>query len=174
MSACPKLETDLSLDEAYAILVPFFEAQKKLFLDHGFLLVKKVEFFVAPDIHDTQRHFAACSGTGKKILVAPEMAELDYSFVIGIIAHEFGHATDFLYPVEFALGRGGVLRRERDKESETQWIRWTKTWESRSDDVVEQTADAIAEKVWGAPIGYAGPCKLQNFRTGEARPQGLR
>jgi len=174
MSACPTLETDLSLDEAHGILAPFFEEVRSDFLKHGFLLVKEVKFFVAPEMHDTPRHFAACSENGKKILVAPELAELDYAFVIGIMAHEFGHATDFLYPGEFFLGRDGTERRRRDDVSEGQWIRWTKTWENRPYDVVEKTADGIAEKVWGSPIGYAGPCKLQNFRTGEARPQGLR
>ena len=174
MSACPVLETSLTLDEAHGVLIGFFEAMRSDFLKSGLLLVKKVEFFVAPEMHDTERHFAACSENGKKILCAPELAELDYSFVIGIMAHEFGHATDFLYPVEFFLGKEGVERRSRASESETQWIRWTKTWEKRSYDVVEKTADGIAEKVLGMPIGYAGPCKLQNFRTGEARPQGLR
>lgn len=174
MSACPTLETDLTLAEAHGILFPFFDAVRALFLEHGFTRLKPVEFSVSRAMHDTPRHFAACLTTGRHILVAPELAELDHPFVTGILAHECGHAVDFLYPVEFALGPGGVIRRDRAGETDTQWIRWTKTWEARSDDVVEQTADGIAESVWGTPIGYAGPCLLQNFRTGPLRPAGLR
>lgn len=173
MSACPKLETTVTLDEAHGILLPCFECVRERFLEH-FPLLKKVEFFVANGLHDTARHFGACSGDGKKILCAPEMVELQHPFVAGILAHECGHAVDFLYPGEFALGRGGVIRRDRKSVTEGQWLRWQKAWLDRDDDVVEQTADGIAEKVYGEPIGYAGPCKLQNFRTGEARPQGLR
>lgn len=174
MSACPKLETTVSLDEAYEILHPLFEEICKHFVAEGFLLVKKVGFYVAPAIHDTPRHFAACAETGKKILCAPELVELPHPFVTGILYHECGHAVDFLYPGEFALGKGGVIRRRRDDVSETQWLRWQKTWGARDADVVEKTADGIAEIVKGESIGYAGPCMLQNFRTGEARPQGLR
>jgi len=173
VSACPKLDTDVTLDEAHGILLPFFDSVRKEYVEE-FPLVRKVELYVARDAHDTPRHFAGCSETGKKIVVAPEMVELPYPFVLGILAHELGHAVDFLYPGEFVLGREGVIRRERAAVTDGQWTRWFKAWERRDDDVVEQTADQIAERVWGMPIGYAGPCKLQNFRTGEARPQGLR
>jgi hypothetical protein len=173
MSACPDLETDVTLDEAHGILQPFFESVRDLYVEE-FPLVEHVELYVARDAHDTPRHFAGCSETGKKIVAAPEMVELPHPFVLGILAHELGHSVDFLYPGEFALGRGGVIRRERAAVTDGQWTRWFKAWEERDPDVVEQTADQIAERVWGLPIGYAGPCKLQNFRTGEARPQGLR
>ena len=174
MSACPKLATELTLDEAYGILLPFFAVARERFIAAGFTLLRKVEFFVAPEIHDSPRHFAACAETGKKILCAPELIELPSPYVVGILFHECGHAADFLYPGEFALGRSGVIRRQRDAVSEGQWVRWQKSWSTRDADVVEQTADRIAESVHGEPIGYAGPCLLQNFRTGEARPQGLR
>lgn len=173
VSACPDFETDVTLDEAHEILTPFFDSVRALYVAE-FPLVVKVEFYVARDAHDTPRHFAGCSETGKKIVAAPEMVELPHPFVQGILAHELGHAVDFLYPGEFVLGPGGVVRRVRADVSEGQWTRWFKAWEARDYDVVEQTADKLAERVWGAPIGYAGPCKLQNFRTGEARPQGLR
>ena len=173
MSACPELETTVSLDEAHGILLPFFEEVRALFSAH-FPLLKRVDFYVAHGLHDSARHFAACSANGKEILCAPEMVELPHPLVTGILAHECGHAVDFLYPGEFALGRGGVIRRDRKAVTDGQWTRWQKAWEARNDDVVEQTADGIAEKVWDEPIRYAGPCKLQNFRAGEARPQGLR
>jgi len=174
MSACPKLETAVTLDEAYGILLPFFEVARERFLEAGFALLSKVEFYVAPEIHDSARHFAACAETGKKILCAPELVELPHPYVTGILFHECGHAADFLYPGEFALGRGGIMRRRRADVSDGQWLRWQKSWGARDADVVEQTADGIAGLVKGEPIGYAGPCLLQNFRTGEARPQGLR
>ena len=174
MSACQKIKTRVSLDEAHGILIGFFEVARDDFVRAGFKLVKQVQFYVAPEIHDSPRHFAACATTGKKILCAPELVELPAPYVVGILYHECGHAVDFLYPGEFALGRGGVMRRRREGETEGQWLRWQRTWNDRDDDVVEQTADGIAEIVKGEPIGYAGACKLQNFRTGEARPQGLR
>lgn len=184
MGACPEIQSTVSLDEAHGILLPFFEAAREIYLEKkgtarrealGLLSrVRDCEFFVAEDIHDSPRHFGACSETGKKIICAPELVMLTPDFVIGILAHEFGHAVDFLYPGEFALGPGGIVRRTRDDVSETQWLRWMRAWEARGADVVELTADGIAEAVWGKPIGYAGPCLLQNFRTGEARPQGLR
>jgi len=173
MGACPELDP-VMLDEAYGILLPFFEVVREAFVQAGFPLVKQVTFYVAPEIHDTPRHFAACAETGKKVLCAPELVELPHPYVTGILYHECGHAVDFLYPGEFALGKGGVLRRRRDDVTDGQWLRWQKAWTSRDADVVEQTADGIAEIVKGEPIGYAGPCLLQNFRTGEARPQGLR
>ena len=174
MSACPELVTGLSLDEAHAVLEPFFLAARALFLERGLELCRRTRFFVADDMHDTPRHFAGCSADGREIVVAPELAELPYEFVVGILAHEFGHAADFLYPGEFALGRGGVVRRRRQDVDETQWLRWQRTWDARDPDVIEVTADSIAELVWGQPIRYTGPCQLQNFRIGEARPHGLR
>lgn len=172
--ACETLETDLSLDEAHAILEPFFLSVRDLFLAAGLTKIKQTKFVVAHGLHDTARHFAACDESGLTILAAPELAELGTPLALGILAHECGHATDFLYPGEFALGGERVLRRVRDDVSEGQWVRWARSWRDRDDDVVEITADKIAEGVWGSPIGYAGPCKLQNFRTGEARPVGLR
>lgn len=176
MSACERLETDLTNEEALGILSPYAEATREAFLEEGFDKVRRVEFSVSRAMHDTPRHFAACETSGRRILVAPELAELDEQFVRGIIAHEFGHAVDFLYPAEFALGggRAGLTRRLRERETDTQWIRFSKEWDKRSDDVVEQTADRIAELVWRKPIGYAGPCLLQNFEAGARRPEGLR
>jgi hypothetical protein len=172
---CPDFTTDLSLDDAHAIIEPYFFAAKEAFKESGLSRVGKTLLYVAPDMHDTARHYGACKSDGLAILVAPELAELPEDFVIGILYHEFGHATDFLYPGEFTLGREeAVIRRVREEVSDKQWLRWQRMWDARDHDVVEKTADQIAGKVWGQPIGYAGPCLLQNFKTGEARPRGLR
>ena len=173
-ASCPELSTELSLDEAHSILEPYFLSVRDVFLEEGLTALKRVRFHVEQGLHDTPRHFAACSGDGRNIYAAPELAELPYEFTIAILAHECGHASDFLYPGEFALGSERVLRRLRSDVSEKQWVRWQRSWEVRTDDVVEITADKIAELVWGKPIGYRGPCMLQSFSGGVPRPVGLR
>lgn len=172
--ACTELSTELSLDEAYSVLEPYFLAVRDVFVAEGLTLVRRVQFHVESGLHDTPRHFGACSGDGRHIYAAPELAELPYEFAIGILAHECGHASDFLYPGEFALRADEVQRRLRDSVSEKQWLRWQRSWDDRSDDVVEITADKIAEQVFGKPIGYRGPCMLQSFSGGTPRPRGLR
>jgi hypothetical protein len=171
---CDVLITDLSLDEALHVLEPFYREIQDRFLQFGLAKVKSTSFYVAPWVHDAPRHFAACSETGREIVAAPEMSELNYDIVIAILAHELGHAADFLYPGEFVMAGDGVRRRSRDEGDDTQWVRWMRSWEKRDDDTVESTADGIASLVMGAPIGYIGPCKLQCFNRGVARPQGLR
>lgn len=170
---CDSLTTDLSLDEALAVLEPFFDVIRERFLAHGFTRLKSTTLYVASWAHDTPRHFAACSEDGRSIIVAPEMAELPVEMASAIMSHEFGHATDFLYPGEFTGGEA-VVRRSRDEVSDKTWIKMQRTWESRDDDQIERTADGIAVAVMGIPIGYVGPCQLQCFNRGTARPQGLR
>jgi hypothetical protein len=173
---CLELSTDLSDAEADAVLEPYFVAARGRFLDYGLGRLKGVRFSVSAKMHDSPRHFAATTTDGKKILVAPELAELDEPIVIGIIGHELGHATDFLYPGEFVLGRSDdeITRRSRNEVDERQWHRWMSQWERRDDYVVEKTADLIAGLVWGTPIGYTGPCMLESFDEGVPRPRGLR
>jgi hypothetical protein len=168
------LTTDLNLEESLHVLEPFFEEMRERFLGAGIALIKRTRFYVAPWVHDSPRHFAACSESGLEIITAPEMVELNPEIVIGILAHELGHASDFLYPGEFLLTNEGVRRRPRAEGDDTQWVRWIRSWEQRDEDVVERTADGVAELVTGSPIGYVGPCKLECFCKGEARPQGLR
>jgi hypothetical protein len=174
-SSCAELTTELDLDEALAILEPYFFSIREKFVEAGLGKCRKTMLYVAPEVHDTPRHFAACRTDGLVVLAAPEMVELPEEFVVGILAHELGHATDFLYPGEFVIGQDEkIVRRSRDAVDDRQWLRWQRGWDKRAADVVERTADLVAGAVWEKPIGYAGPCHLQNFRTGEARPQGLR
>ncbi len=172
---CPDTQTDLDDEEALAILEPYYFAIREKFVGEGLSKVARTELRASRKMHDTERHFAGCQTDGKIIVVAPELAEQIEDIVIGILAHELGHATDFLYPGEFALGQADeVVRRRRDAVSEKQWLRWQRAWDKRDDDAVEITADRIAGLVWGKPIGYVGPCFLQTFAGGIPRPVGLR
>lgn len=174
-AACAETVTDVSCEHARLILEPYFSAMREVYLDRGFERVKSVRFYCAPGMHDTNRHFAACRDDGKVMTAAPELVEKDERIVVAIFAHEFGHATDFLYPGEFALGHGRqAIRRSADEIGPKHWARWIRSWEGRDTDTVELTADAIAEYVTGNRIGYVGPCMLQRFGTGVPRPVGLR
>lgn len=177
MSACAlgELPPPLSADEAYAVLEPYFEAVRKDYLDAGLRLVKRVKLEIDRDMHDTERHFAGCRDDGLRIVLAPELADVPDRMMLAILAHEFGHATDFLYPGEFVLGHGGpALRRAPESVDDKQWRKWLKAWQHRNDDVVELTADAVAERVMGVAYGYLGPCAIQSFDADRPRPLGLR
>ena len=173
---CPDTTTRVTPEEALLILEPYFLVMREAFVGAGLDAAKRAQLYVAPSMHDSPRHFAGTRDDGTVIMLAPEMVELPENTVAAIIAHEFGHATDFLYPGEFVLGPERVaMRRDRsDFDSDDHWVKWVAEWHKRDDDVVEFVADAIAEMVTGRRIGYVGPCKLQAFDRGKARPQGLR
>jgi hypothetical protein len=178
VSECPETETDLTTEEALAIVEPYFFVVREQFLDVGLSRVRSVQLRCRRWVHNSPRHFAACFEDGSEIVVAPELAELGYDTVCAMLAHELGHATDFCYPAEFILQRDGTIeRREQfdgdDTRIDKQWRKWRSGWKQRDTDTVELTADAIAEYVMGIPIGYRGPCLLQAFE-GEPRPIGLR
>jgi len=176
VSECADTTTSVTPEKALLILEPYFLAMQETFVGAGLDAAKRVQLYVAPSMHDSPRHFAGTRDDGIVVMLAPEMVELPENTVAAIIAHEFGHAADFLYPGEFALGPERVaMRRNRSAfDGDDHWARWVKEWEKRDDDVVEFVADAIAEMVTGRRIGYTGPCKLQAFDRGKARPQGLR
>jgi len=172
---CQDLATELTADDAFLIVEPYYLAVQEIFLAAGLMLTKRTRLYCAPWVHDSPRHFAACRDDGRGVVVAPELAELDEGIVLAVMAHELGHATDFLYPGRYALGKERkVLERKREDFTDAQWARWIKSWEKRDHDATEMTADAIAEAVTGHRIGYVGPCQLQCFDAGKARPQGLR
>ncbi len=177
-AACQDLAPEsepLSLDESHGVLEPYFEVIRDEYLKAGLVKAKRVRLFVAPSMHDSPRHYGACRDDGSAILLAPELAEMPVPIVLAIVAHEFGHASDFLYPGEFVLGKSGpALRRTSADVEDKQWSRWLKSWHKRDADVVELTADAIAHRVMGVPYGYQGPCLLQSFDAIRARPMGLR
>lgn len=174
--ACRDTVTDLSDEEAHAILDPLFEAVREQYLEAGLDLCSRTRLIIDPSMHDTNRHFAACQDDGLAIYLAPETAELPMSSVFAIAAHELGHACDFLYPGQFAL-RGDdepAARRDPEAMKAKHWHRWLKDWRARDADAVELTADAIAHFAMGVRYGYRGPCLIQDFSARRLRPRGLR
>lgn len=167
-------ETVLSPEEALAVIEPYFGAVKEQYERAGYALIHRTRLTCDSEMHDTPRHFAGCSLDGLEICVAPELADLNHEVVLAILAHECGHAVDHLYPGEFVLRERSVARRDRDAETDKQWRKFLHAWKERDIDTIELTADAIAEDVLGAPIGYRGPCMLQTFDGGVPRPRGLR
>jgi len=158
----------ISCSDALHIIEPYFDVVLERYLEAGWDRVRHTRLRCDPGMHDTPRHFAGCLLSGKIIYVAPELVDLPQKTMLGILAHELGHATDFLYPGEFQL-RGTHVRHV---EANPQTL---KGWKRRDDDSVEITADFIAEMVLGTPIGYRGPCQLQNLGVpNRPRPLGLR
>lgn len=167
MPECGETRTELSPSEARLILEPYFDEIQERFVAAGLARVGDTRLKCTEGLHDTPRHFAGCIESGKIIYAAPEMAELPVEIVCGILAHELGHAADFLYPGEFLLRGDSVVMVAPDRER-------LKGWKRRDDDSVEFSADRIAELVLGTSIGYRGPCKLQALGFYNPRPKGLR
>lgn len=164
---CAALIQPLDPREARMVIEPYFEELQESFVEAGFTQAASVKLRCRSDMHDTDRHFAGCTTDGGMIFVAPEMVDLQPETVLGILAHELGHALDFLYPGSFLLREDHVILVEADKQR-------MKGWRKRDDDTVEITADLIAEYVLGSPIGYRGPCYLQSLGHFSPRPLGLR
>ena len=180
--ACPEVRPALSVEEAEAVIDPYFLAVQEVFVGAGLTKCKKVRLEIAPWLHDSPRHFAACETSGRLIITAPEFAELPEGTLLAIMSHEFGHAVDFLYPGEFVLVDDGELVRMPavpaklvNKKAEQANLARSKAWEKRDKDTIERSADAIAEMATGHTIGYCGPCELQCFDRGHRpRRAGLR
>jgi hypothetical protein len=181
---CVRQPQLLSDEQAFVVLTPYFEAVAEAFQGvHP--RTRKVRLDIDSRAHDSPRHYAGCSPLGDRIICAPQLANLlpgsldepitpGEETVVAILAHEFGHAVDFLHPGRFVLtddmelidtGTGPVPDDVRERRM--------RQWSVRGDDNVERTADALATTTLGRPILYAGPCLLQSFR-GIPRPAGLR
>lgn len=190
---------DFEVEEA--VMQPHFDAVLDIF--DGFepvpgfrLRVRHVKYGIVAAAHDAERHFARTRTDGKWMELAPEMADLPCQAVDGILAHEFGHVVDFLYPGfwswpiasagqvswvgrrhaeawRVAFGnRQATSRRAADDSYPAQ--NWMRAWEGRTADQIEWAADGIAQFVTGTRIGYSGPCMLQCPGHGVDRPNGLR
>lgn len=167
-----------------AILLQSAEEIRKAFLRADAEKVAHTKIRVEDWVRDTPRHFAACRNDGSLIVLASDLALLPAKTFAAIIAHEFGHATDFAYPGSFLLSnRGDLVVRPQGRRSNQSVPREVlERWEKRSSDDVETTADRIAERIMGIQIGYCGPCNLQTMLTGApedaschpTRPRGLR
>lgn len=184
---CSFVRSDLTCDEALAVLDPFFIAVREVFVAYemrwsGSSRMRRVRIECAPWVHDTPRHFAGATEDGRCVLVTPELAELPEPTVAAILAHEFGHAMDFAYPGVFKWTPDGivrprpaaVLKNTEDKRLVQAAVANARQWRDRDTDTVERTADAVAEHVTGRAIGYTGPCLLQTLDAGMPRPAGLR
>jgi len=164
---CAETITRVTSHEARLILEPYFEELQEEFVLAGLERVQDTKLRCSSSMHDSSRHFAGCLEDGRIIYAAPELVEMPPETVLGILAHELGHAADFLYPGEFVLRGDHVIAEEPDRHR-------LRGWKRRQNDTVEVTADLIAEWVLGTSIGYRGPCLLQTLGTLGPRPKGLR
>jgi len=175
--AAVELEEDVEM--AYAILEPHYDAVRDFFAEARpqgapgpLCKAQQTKLLVDDFVRDSPRHYAACRDDGRLIVLAPQAARLPIDTLVAIITHEFGHATDFLYPARF-IGR---------RDGPAQWFpasakkqgRMRRLWSERSDDQIEWDADSIAWAVTGKRIQYCGRCMLQCFSGGSPRPEGLR
>ena len=188
LAACERPETAVDCETARIILEPFLKAAQEQFVQferehYGGKKLSYVRLECAPWAELEQegfdvRNFAGTSEDGRLIIAAPELVELPQESVAAVIAHEFGHAFDYLYPGRFALARGELLRFDdleaEDKASQQARLARMQHWERRDRDTIETTADEIASLVLQREIRYAGPCLLQTFGRGMSRPSGLR
>jgi len=181
--ACEFREANLTPTDALAVLEPFFAEVRTVFVEYGYRRCAETQLEVDAEAHDTPRHFAGCRDDGLYVVAAPQMADLPVDNVVAIFAHEFGHACDFLYPTRFQLAGDELVvhpgewegKRAPTAEMDAKASRAVmKQWKDRTEDDVEQLADAVAEIVLGKPIGYSGPCRLQSFEGGARRPTTLR
>ncbi len=175
----------MEIDAALAILEPYFEAAREIYLKfskgRGLNVrgLKKVRLECREDMHDTERHFAGASEDGTRIAIAPQAVDLPEDTLAAIIAHEFGHIVDFLNPGMFLCDTEEqtlILVSEKDEDEaragKTRFAR-IRQWEKRDSHSIELTADLIAEEAIGTRIGYSGPCMLQGFGRGVSRPEDL-
>lgn len=182
---------------AAVVLKPHFDAVRDCFVEfepepgEDLGKLRRTKLVIDESVRDSPRHYAACRDDGMLIKLAPQAVQLDTVTLTAIIAHEFGHAADFAYPGRWLtfqneqaiwLGEGGAWVRERGElvwkiesgEQAKQIRRWQRNWHVRSDAEVEWAADSIAYTVTGRQIGYCGPCMIQCFSGGSARPRELR
>lgn len=175
-------------DEAsYAVLEPYFSVTRERFVqfcqDRGLgTALLRTRFEVSDVVRDSDRHFAATTTDGKKVVAAPDLADCTEDIVIGIMAHEFGHVIDHLYPARFFLEDGESklvffgddIYDPEDPRTAQHRVARMRRWESRSEYEVERTADLLVEQVLGHTIGYVGPCMLQSLSRGVPRPRNLK
>lgn len=173
----------VSKEEAFYVMEPYFVAARSLFVEYCATLglddqVKKTRLECSSDVRDSERHFAGTTLDGKKVVVAPEMAELPEDTVAAIMAHEFGHVVDHLYPAQFVCVEEQLMFVGDVDVSEPRGIQAKmarmRQWEKRPYHEIELLADLIAEQATGSRIGYCGKCLLQGLNRGIPRPKNLR
>jgi len=180
----PKNHPDLTPAQMKNSLREAAEAIRKVFVQRGADKVQRTKVKIEDWVRDKPRHFAACRTDGTLIVLASELALQPPKVMGAIIAHEFGHATDFYYPGSFLLDPRGelVVRRQGMRSNDSLPRGVMDYWDRRDSDAIEKTADRIAERIMGISIGYCGPCNLQTILYGTPdesgckypRPPGLR
>ena len=115
-----------------------------------------------------ERNFGATTEDGLHVMFAKKLELEPIDVIQGVVAHELGHAADFLYPAQWGPDNfDNWYRYERPYRREA--------WERRHHDEVERHADRIAESMFGTSIYYTGACLVQSTATGiRPRPRGLR
>lgn len=187
---CPLPYTDVDVDEARELLEPYWAAALERFLAYeeaklGTSKLSKVRLLIETwgKMQELEgfrsRNFAATRDDGSRVVLVTELVELPPDTVAAIIAHELGHALDFLHPGTFFSADGELVvhagGEPDDKRGNQARIARSKQWAARSRDEEESVADLVAEQALGSPIGYAGPCTLQTFVSHTPRrPEGLR
>lgn len=172
------------VEVAREIVRPHWDAVRDIYLAYvppgeseGIAKLAEVRFDIDPERHDSVRHFAACRTDGLHMVFAPQIVDLPVENLVAVLAHEFGHAADFLCPAHWRMPDSGPAKAEWiGHPGSTKWGRhWAKKWEARTRDQIEWAADGIAEAVTGKHLTYEGPLLLQCVRgAGIERPAGLR
>jgi hypothetical protein len=185
-------------DVALSILEPYVHEVVDAFREIGADRITGLRVEITTEAGDDGRHFAACSTDGDLIIFSPDIVALPPATILALVAHEFGHAADFLYPAQWVQTRGGLrlldmpdnpyVQDEYGKVRKKAGARrppperllpvtgeMVRDWKERDEDEVELMADALAEEALGEVIGYRGPCMLQTVGSGvRPRPKGLR
>jgi hypothetical protein len=160
-------------DPRNAVLEVVWEHVVGLFFQKGFRHPARATLEFDAGAHDSCRHFAACEVDGSRVLVAPALADMPHSTVVGILAHEAGHVEDLSSPGIWWFRTGRLLRVDSLPSKGTGKI--LRSWAERTPDEIERVADALGEVAIGERIGYVGhdTCLVQCVGTGRRRPKNL-
>ncbi len=139
------------------------EQVRKIFLAFGLARVWETSVLVTAKGDNTAkggRTVGSTRGDGLVMYLSPTLADLPSTTRMAIVAHEFGHAADFLYPGTWL--DDGISPPDLHR------------WQARDANAVELAADQIAEAATGLAIGYGGGRLLQSFSCGvRPRPRDL-
>lgn len=171
---------DESIDEqvAFAVLEPHFDAVRDHYAEYEpepgqpLSKVRRTRLVVDETIRDRPRRYAGCRDDGLLVVFAPQAVRLPLEQLVAMMAHELGHAADFLYPARWLSRRGETAVWVPEDAPKQGKIR--RLWSERTDDQIEWSADSIAYAVTGRSIQYCGCRLLQCFDGGIERPEGLR
>lgn len=167
--ACvPPEGSHLTDAQAKELLRNGFDQVRRSFVACGLDKLSRTRFSIENWVRDSDRHFAACRTDGSLIVVSADLGRLPPDKMVAVLAHECGHAVDYLYPGSFMLAgkRLDVVQSGTRSNQSVPHQRYL-AWERRDDHAVEVTADRIAEFVMQRPIVYCGPCKIQTFDLGQ-------